>query len=243
MKKQLLFFILFVTTITSTVIYFYFFGSLQHKYLTKEQKVMVQNIPYSVQLSTLNIEKNQLYGNYKSANKKEKTALINKAKTLYIEQISNHIFPYWYGTKWDFNGTTQTPQQGKIACGYFVTTILEDIDFPLNRVSLACMASEEMIKNLTQSKYIYHISNTSISAFESKIKDIGKGIYIVGLDKHTGFILYDEKGVFFIHSGGRFPCHVRKEKIKESPTIVKSKYKVVGKISDDEQFILKWLSY
>ncbi|HUM50162.1 MAG TPA: hypothetical protein PK431_00050 [Chitinophagales bacterium] len=243
MKKQLLFFLLIVTSIISIYIYFHFFSSLQNKYLTKEQKVMVQNIPYSVQLSNLNIEKHQLFCKYKSANKKEKIALINKAKTLYIEQISNHIFPYWYGTKWDFNGTTQKPQQGKIACGYFVTTILEDIDFPLNRVSLACMASEEMIKNLTQTKYIYHISNTNISAFESKIIEIGKGIYIVGLDKHTGFILYDEKGIFFIHSGGKFPCHVRKEKINASSTLNKSKYKVVGKISDDEQFILKWLSY
>lgn len=107
------------------------------------------------------------------------------------------------------------------------------------------MASEEMIKNLTQSKYIYHISNTSISAFESKIKDIGKGIYIVGLNTSIQdlYCCIIKKEFSLYISGGRFPCHVRKEKIKENPTIIKSKYKVVGKISDDEQFILKWLSY
>ena len=33
--------------------------------------------------------------------------------------LFDSIFPYWYGTKWDYNGVTQEPRIGKIACGYF----------------------------------------------------------------------------------------------------------------------------
>lgn len=231
-----------IIAIAGFYIYFHFFASLQFKYLTKEQKDMVKNTSYSSQISNLETQKGKLSIEYKNAKKKDKVAIINKARKLFIEQISNHLFPYWYGTKWAFSGTSQIPQRGKIACGYFVTTTLEDVGYSLNRSSLACMASEQMINNLTQKKYITHISNTDILTFKNKISILGKGLYIVGLDKHTGFILYDENGIFFIHSGGQYPCHVRKENIVDSKTLINSKYKVVGKISDDDSFIINWLT-
>lgn len=228
MKKIILAF-LFLIAIISCYFYFHFFASLQFKYLTEEQKYMVKSTSYSSQISNLETQKNKLSLEYKNAKKKDRVAVINKARNLFIEQISNHIFPYWYGTKWAFSGTSQIPQRGKIACGYFVTTTLEDVGYSLNRSSLACMASEQMITNLTQKEYITHISNTDILTFKNKISVLGKGLYNVGLDKHTGFILYDEIGIFFIHSGGQYPCHVRKENILDSKTLINSKYKVVGK--------------
>lgn len=243
MKKWKIFLsVCIIFIITGICIYWHFFASLQDKYLTKEQQNMVENTSYVAQLSTIKIQKDKLSAEYKQAKTKEKIIVINKARKFLVEQISNHIFPYWYGTKWSFSGTTQTPQNGKIACGYFVTTTLDAIGFPVNRSKLACMASEEMIKNLTQKKYIYHISNTTIDTFQTKIKKLGQGLYIVGLDKHTGFILYDKKGINFIHSGGKYPCHVRKETITESSTLINSKYKVVGKISEDDAFIIEWLT-
>ena len=56
--------------------------------------------------------------------------------------IIKKIVPYWYGTKWDFNGTSRIPGQGSIAYGYFVTTILEDAGINLSRNRLAQCASE-----------------------------------------------------------------------------------------------------
>ncbi|PBQ32483.1 hypothetical protein CNR22_12105 [Sphingobacteriaceae bacterium] len=166
---------------------------------------------------------------------------LKKVKAAFIKSITGKIFPYWYGTKWDFNGTTQLPQEGSIACGYFVTTTLEDMGVPINRVKMAQCASEEMIRSLVSKKNLHHLSGMSLLEFEKKMENIGQGLYIIGLDNHTGYILISETGNFFIHSSGWFPFKVVKDKLSESTVIGKSKYRVVGKISDDEGFLKKWL--
>ena len=50
------------------------------------------------------------------------------------EMVEKEIFPHWYDTKYDFYGQTETPGKGKIACGYFVSTVLRDIGVPIERV-------------------------------------------------------------------------------------------------------------
>ncbi len=152
----------------------------------------------------------------------------------------NKIFPYWYGTPWNFNGTTQKPNEGKIACGYFVTTTIEDMGFPINRIKLAQCASEEMIKTLVSKENIFRFSAISIDEFEQKIIKKGNGLYIIGLDNHTGFVLVSDDGNYFIHSSGFLPREVLKEKLSDSKIIAKSKYRVVGKISADKKFLTNW---
>jgi hypothetical protein len=39
---------------------------------------------------------------------------------LFTNAVIKNIVPSWIGTAWDFNGISQTPQKGSIACGYFV---------------------------------------------------------------------------------------------------------------------------
>jgi len=164
-----------------------------------------------------------------------------KLKTVFVENICNRIFPYWYGTQWNYNGTTQMPHQGSIACGYFVTTTLRDMGVPVNRVKMAQCASEEMIRSLTTKPNIHHCSGLTLLEFEKKLIAYGTGLYIIGLDNHTGFILISETGNYFIHSSGWFPYKVVKDKLSESGILERSKYRVVGKISDDETFLRNWL--
>lgn len=152
----------------------------------------------------------------------------------------NKVFPYWYGTPWNFNGTTKKPNEGKIACGYFVTTTIEHMGFTINRIRLAQCASEEMIKDLVSKENISRFSGIPIDEFEKKIMAKGNGLYIIGLDNHTGFVLVSDEGNYFIHSSGFFPQEVMKEKLSESKIIAKSKYRVVGKISADKKFLTNW---
>lgn len=173
-------------------------------------------------------------------NLKNKTVSEKGEKLTYL--LSKRIFPYWYGTKWDFHGTTENPNEGEIACGYFVTTTLRDIGVPLNRVKLAQCASEKMIIELVAEKNIKRFSNIDIVAFENQLKENGNGLYIVGLDNHTGYLLLSEEGNYFIHSSGIFPYRVVKDKLVESPILMKSKYRVTGKISADERFLNKWIT-
>jgi hypothetical protein len=165
---------------------------------------------------------------------KEKDALVNF--------IYKKMFPFWYDTEWDFNGTTQVPRQGKIACGYFVTTILRDAGVQLERVKLACAASEQMIKTLTTEDHIRRYSNYKIDKFCTDVKKHGKGLFVVGLDSHTGFLLNTGDSLFFIHANGySWADHkVIKEVALKSPVLESSAYKVVGYLTDDADFLKKW---
>jgi hypothetical protein len=158
----------------------------------------------------------------------------------FTNQLTNKIFPYWYGTNWDFNGTSQKPNEGSIACGYFVTTTLRDLGVDINRVKLAQCASEEMIKKLVSEDNIYRFSNKSIQEFEETLKEKGNGIYVVGLDNHTGFLYLSDEGNYFIHSSGARPFKVVKEKFIESALLMKSKYRVAGKLSSDKKLLSNW---
>jgi hypothetical protein len=161
-----------------------------------------------------------------------------KQQQFLINTLTKHIFPFWYGTRWSFYGNTTTPGDGSIACGYFVTTTLSHAGVKLNRVKLAQCASEEMIRSLVQKQNITHFNSLSLQNFINGITKKGKGIYIIGLDNHTGFIYIDSNNeVRFIHASGRFPFCVVNEKASESVVLEKSDYKVVGKISDDDVFL------
>jgi hypothetical protein len=163
-------------------------------------------------------------------------------KKAFVENINSRVFRYWYGTAWDFNGTTQKPNEGSIACGYFVTTTLRDMGVPVNRVKMAQCASEEMITSLVTKKNIHRYSNVTLADFGKKLNKLGEGLYVIGLDNHTGFILVTAKENYFIHASGWYPYKVVKDVVGESSILEKSRYKVLGKISDDEDFLRKWIA-
>jgi len=193
---------------------------------------VINTANYSLEIDSIKLVKKKLLAS---------ASPINKVEGAFLSAITKRIFPYWYGTAWDFNGTTQIPQKGKIACGYFVTTTLRDAGYPINRVKMAQCASEEMIRSMTQKKFIFHFSNTNLKKFEAELIKKGQGLYVLGLDNHTGFILISGEGNYFIHASGWYPFKVVREKLSESDVVGNSKYKVVGKISADEEFLKKWL--
>jgi hypothetical protein len=161
---------------------------------------------------------------------------------IFTKAVAETIIPGWIGTAWDFNGTTEKPQKGSIACGYFVTTVLRDAGLNLARVKLAQCASEQMITSLVQPKYIHRFSNVTMEVFMQSIKKQGYGLYIVGLDNHTGFIYNDGKEIYFIHSTFIGTRNVQKENAATNWILEKSKYKVLAKISTDEKVLERWIN-
>lgn len=200
--------------------------------LMDSKEIILNNKLYKLELDTIRYVRHSLKKNH--ADKKT-------LKAEFIKYITQKVFPYWYGTKWDYYGTTEMPQEGSIACGYFVTTTLRDMGVPINRVKMAQCASEEMIRSLVSKKNIHHISGVSLKDFEKKLIAYGNGLYIIGLDNHTGFIFINGNERLFIHSSGWFPFKVVKDVISESSVLSKSTYRVVGKISDDNDFLRKWV--
>jgi hypothetical protein len=171
----------------------------------------------------------------------DKAEMIVNARFDLMDLVEKELFPHWYDTKYDFNGTTQTPGKGKIACGYFVTTVLRDIGIPIKRIKMAQAASETMIKNLVDEDLIRRFRKVSIQKFVYDVENMGEGLYVVGLDTHAGFLFYDGVELRMIHSTGRRPKKVINEKAITSLSLIRSKYKVIGKVSDDEDLIKRWL--
>jgi hypothetical protein len=165
----------------------------------------------------------------------------NEKEKIITHAITKTIIPAWIGTPWDFNGVTQTPQQGNIACGYFVTTVLQHAGFNIARVKLAQCASEQMITTLVQPKYTQRFSNIPMQKFLSAIPKNTIALYLVGLDNHTGFIYADGKEIYFIHSTFVGTRNVQKEVAANSWVLQQSKYKVLARLSADERQLNDWI--
>lgn len=159
--------------------------------------------------------------------------------TVFEEHLLNQIIPHWYGTEWDFNGYTDVPNQGVIACGYFVSTTLKHMGINLNRYHLAQQAGLNEAKSLAivDSNYftVYGMDQLKISMNQEK-----DGIYFVGLDNHVGYLLKRNAQLYFIHSN-YIDDKVMIEKIDESAAFSSNIY-VVAEISTNETLMKYWHS-
>jgi len=171
----------------------------------------------------------------------ERTQILAQAREVLTRSIYTEIFPCWYGTGWDFNGTTEVPRQGKIACGYFVSTVLRDVGWRVQRARLAQQASENIILSLTTEPHIKRFRRIPIADFVKTVREWGPGVYVVGLDIHTGFIVNDGDEVYFVHSSYVDPFAVVKETALDSKILQASAYRVLGKITADGELIKSWL--
>lgn len=158
---------------------------------------------------------------------------IQEKQDRFFTFINTDVPNYWMGTKWDFNGTTRTPQNGTIACGYFVTTVLDDFGIKLKRIQLAQQVSSVMITTLCDSKSIKRFSK--IEQLEKYLNRRNEEeIFIVGLDFHTGFIIKDNSKLYFLHSNYIQKEGVVKEEIRNSRALLSSKSFMIGSISQKE---------
>ncbi|HRH60126.1 MAG TPA: hypothetical protein PL045_06120 [Chitinophagaceae bacterium] len=159
----------------------------------------------------------------------------------FVSVLVDSILPYWYGTAWDFNGTTQQPGKGSIACGYFVSTVLRDAGIQLNRVKTGQAASQLIIKQFADKKDIKVFSEAPLDSSLAYIRKKGKGIFIVGLDYHVGFLYNDGSKIWFIHSKWVNPKAVVKEDAESSGILYYSKYRMIGKISSNKTLLYGWV--
>jgi len=159
----------------------------------------------------------------------------------WVKTIGKDIYEKWEGTPWDFNGTTESPKVGNIACGYFVTTVLRDIGVKLNRIKLATCTSLQMMKSLCPTQKIQNLSYKNYEEFNDYIKKNGKGVYIIGLDFHTGFLVNDGFENWFIHSNYIKRKGVTKETILSSVALKGSKTRWTVCLTKDKVFINNWL--
>ncbi len=167
------------------------------------------------------------------------TALLQK---YFVQVVVDSIIPYWYGTRWDFNGTTQIPGSGYIACGYFISTVLRDAGLPVNRVKMGQANSEEIIGCLAEKKDTKLFYDKPLANVLAYIQQKGEGLYIIGLDCHVGFILADGKNCWFIHAKWFGEKAVVKEAAATSGILYWSRYRMLAKISNSQKLLAAWLT-
>ncbi|WP_299272812.1 hypothetical protein [uncultured Psychroserpens sp.] len=166
-------------------------------------------------------------------------AIDSAAKYVYSKLV-NTIVPHWYGTEWDFNGHTNTPNEGEIACGYFVSTTLKHLGFNLNRYKMAQQAGLTEARMLQPRANLKIFSNLSFKALKENINAVyTDGIYFVGLDNHVGYVILKDKELYFLHSS-YYDDKVMIEDAEKSPCFSSNIY-VFAEISTNKKLIKSWI--
>lgn len=181
-------------------------------------------------------------GNYKTKVKSSIDSLKSaKSDSLMSEvlykSITDSVFPDWMGTPWDFNGISNVPGQGMIACGYFVSTTLKHLGFNLNRYKMAQQAAAVVINILCGEGKVQFTNKSSVI---NALKLNGNNrLYVVGLDFHVGFLAVEYGEVYFIHSD-YYLGKVVKEVASKSVSFASTNTYVFDEITNNAVLFNKW---
>jgi hypothetical protein len=154
------------------------------------------------------------------------------ARGAILAHLDAAAFPAWAGTKWGFYGTTTTPREGEIACGYFVTTVLKT-GFKLERVVLAQQASAWLVKSVARGTEVTWLRYQTPKQVVDQVREkYGDGLYVVGFDLHVGFLRLDGPRAAFCHASYLAPGVVTCEDPLTSAAFF-SDVHVVGEVLND----------
>ena len=165
-------------------------------------------------------------------------------KLEFTNYLVDKIIPHWYGTSWSFDGHTAIPNQGKIACGYFISTTLRDMGIKLNRYKLAQKSPIDEAKTISCGGDIHSVEQESAEkAFEEIDQLTQEGLYFIGFDQgHVGYLLKLKGQLFLIHSNYFSPGSVCIEPFKESRVFKSYSIFHIVDISKNDALIKRWLN-
>ncbi|MDX1680797.1 MAG: hypothetical protein R3242_08705 [Akkermansiaceae bacterium] len=197
---------------------------------------------YEVLCKQLAQWREELASRHRKAGTTQAKAAIEDEARVVLEHMLPAMMRCWLGTQWDFNGTAAKPGEGKIACGYFVSTVLRDAGLDVNRYRLAQQASQNIIHTFLDPSDCTKMVGVSYQAFREALAEQPPGIYICGLDTHVAFIVNREDSFRFIHSSGAKPWRVVDESPDEAGVLERSNYRIIGNLTANGDFIRTWLA-
>jgi hypothetical protein len=197
---------------------------------------------YRVLRKELANQRSYLSRQYQSATTRATRAAIEQQARRTLETALPEMMRCWLGTPWDFNGTAEAPGAGKIACGYFVATVLRDAGFRVDRYNLARQASGDILRSLLPKSASTLMVGKPYEAFMAAIAKCEPGIYVIGLDTHVGFLVVGGGSFHFIHSSGAKPWRVVDESGAEAGVIQRSNWREFGNLTADSALIGRWLA-
>jgi hypothetical protein len=172
----------------------------------------------------------------------EQKKILIQAQHSFTQSLVLNVFPFWYGTEWDFNGYTAIPKQGKVACGYFVSTTLLHSGLNINRFKLAQLGPRHEALSLSLADSVLELQDMNPEMVRKYFvrNNFDDGLYFVGLDFHVGYLLKEQDDLFFIHSNWIGAKGVVIEDAVESEAF-RSNYYYIAPISTNQRLVEKWL--
>lgn len=213
-------------------------GGMEH---ALRQKLQPDPKTYAVLTKDLERWRGDLAERYRQArNSAERAAVETEARSV-LETALPAMMHCWLGTPWDFNGTAKGPGKGKIACGYFVATVLQDAGFRVDRYQLAQQPSGNIMRSFLAKDACALTVGEDYQVFASRVEKREPGVYVVGLDTHVAFLVVGGEGFRFIHSSGSRPWCVVDEGRADAGVLRRSSWRMLGNLTADPAVLKRWL--
>ncbi len=195
---------------------------------------------YAVLSKEMHYHRKKLARRYLAARTKEERDAVLASTRNFLELTMPELMRCWLGTPWDFNGTASVPGKGKVACGYYVSSVMKNAGFDVQRIRLAQQPSQNILRTFLPRGELDIKSGTEYHDYMESLRHKEHGIYIIGLDRHVGFLVHNADGLRFIHSGG-----VHKQVVTETEesarSIRESSYRVTGNLTANKELLTQWL--
>lgn len=210
-------------------------------FLSIKQKQLDLAKNYEKILAEISLVRNLFLNAY---NEYPEPKTLSMARDYLLDVFENSIVPLWYGTLYERAGMSKVPQKDSIACGHFMGRVFSAMGFNIENDIIGQQGATEIMKTMTSRKNITSFregtSKRIMNYFISFMKNQEKGLYVLGLDTHSAFLLNKEEGLDYINASKLDPVAVVNEDALNATSIRYSSVKVVGKMLDDNS-IKGWL--
>ena len=196
---------------------------------------------YAVLVSELQRWRAELAKRHQQARTDAERAAAEHDARVVLEHTLPEMMRCWLGTPWDFNGTAAKPGAGKIACGYFVATVLMDAGFRVDRYQLAQQPSGNILRTFLGKDDCTLAVGKPYDQFAAELVKSEPGIYLVGLDTHVAFLVVENQDFRFIHSSGSRPWRVVDESRAGAGVLQRSQWRMRGNLTADPKVLRRWL--
>lgn len=194
------------------------------------------SVTYNEKRSELAGEKAELLNKYRSGE-----VGIDSLGRRFEQLLVNELIPYWYGVEWTFEGHTDHPDTGTIACGYFVSTTLKHLGLKINRYRMAQQSALNELRSVVADRKLI-LSFVRGDSLTVKIASaLSDGLYLLGLDCHVGYLLKREGELYFIHSNYLSPIMVVFEEAALSEAFLNSNRYYIAPVSSNEWLMKQWI--
>jgi hypothetical protein len=206
---------------------------------------------YEAALTALDGKRAALFERFgKARGAVERTAIRVEARQTVLAAITDTIFPAWMGTPWGLGEKSMAdrPHQAGmvVGCSYFVTGVLLNAGLRLSSRALFAQAPSLLMQQALApdraALHRYPGQNTDVLI--RRLLALGDGVYIVGLNIHTGFLVIKDGKIHVVHASYTPPNQVLDEPFDKSDVITLSKRRgyVVTPIFQDDRLVDFWLS-